>query len=268
MADELAVEADAVVVAQEEFGYTLYLVEEGDANVVCDGEQIATLTSGDVFGELGLLVTGRRTASVVAFTPMRMLAFFDSDFRRLERELPEVARRVRAQMAQRTLRPSGRAPPLRPKPCLPRHRRQRVRGRARKPAQATRRPVGTGRGICSPAGPGSRRRGSACRRASRVPVANEPRTRPAHRACRRRGAAAALSRTPPDAPPESQTKRSPHATPGESRTDHRRPGRRAERLSPEIRHDGARRRSSRAQPRGRAPRRHACHRGRASRRQR
>ena len=65
MAEERTAEAGATVVAQDDFGYSLYLIEEGDAEVVQDGKQVAILGRGDVFGELGLLVTGRRTASVV-----------------------------------------------------------------------------------------------------------------------------------------------------------------------------------------------------------
>ena len=104
MAEERTAEAGATVVAQDDFGYALYLLEEGDAEVVQDGKQVAILGRGDVFGELGLLVTGRRTASVVASTPLKLLAWFDSDYRRLERELPELARRVRSRMAGRSLR--------------------------------------------------------------------------------------------------------------------------------------------------------------------
>ena len=104
MANDLSVEGGSTVVAQDDFGYALYLIEEGDAVVIQDGKQVAALGRGDVFGELGLLVTGRRTASVVASTPLKLLALFDSDYRRLERELPELARRVRARMAGRSLR--------------------------------------------------------------------------------------------------------------------------------------------------------------------
>ena len=49
----------------------------------------------DFFGEIGLLVTGRRTASVVSLS-MRLIAMFESSFRRLERELPVCADAVRA----------------------------------------------------------------------------------------------------------------------------------------------------------------------------
>jgi CRP-like cAMP-binding protein len=108
-ADELTVAPGTTVCSEDDFGYSLYVVEEGTADVVQDGRELRSLGRGDVFGELGLLVTGRRTASVVARSELRVLAFFDPDYRRLEREIPELARNVRTQMAQRTLRPSADA---------------------------------------------------------------------------------------------------------------------------------------------------------------
>jgi len=57
--------------------------------------------SGSFFGEIGLLVTGRRTASVVAVSPVRLIAVFDQSFRIMERELPTFAGSVRAACAER-----------------------------------------------------------------------------------------------------------------------------------------------------------------------
>jgi CRP-like cAMP-binding protein len=37
---------------------------------------IATLGPGDVFGEMAVLYSGRRSATVVATSPMRLIAFF------------------------------------------------------------------------------------------------------------------------------------------------------------------------------------------------
>jgi CRP-like cAMP-binding protein len=107
MADELTVDAGATIVSENEFGYSLYVVESGTADVVRGGETIANLCAGDLCGELGVLVTGRRTATVVATSPLALLAYFDADYRRLERDVPELGRRIRTQMARRTLRPSG-----------------------------------------------------------------------------------------------------------------------------------------------------------------
>jgi CRP-like cAMP-binding protein len=65
------------------------------------GEVIATLHAGDVFGEIALLMTGTRTASVVATTPMRLIAMFSRDFKRIERSIPDVASALRETMRAR-----------------------------------------------------------------------------------------------------------------------------------------------------------------------
>src|SRR5438067_706528 len=56
--------------------------------------------AGDVVGEVAVLSSGRRTASVVATTPLRALTFFKRDVWALEREAPEAARRLRAALEQ------------------------------------------------------------------------------------------------------------------------------------------------------------------------
>ncbi|MGN6797080.1 MAG: cyclic nucleotide-binding domain-containing protein, partial [Gaiellaceae bacterium] len=48
--------------------HEFFLIEDGEAAVLEDGERIAVLGPGDFFGELGLIETGKRTASVVATT--------------------------------------------------------------------------------------------------------------------------------------------------------------------------------------------------------
>jgi CRP/FNR family transcriptional regulator, cyclic AMP receptor protein len=66
-----------------------------------DGKVVRTLGAGDAFGEIGLLATGTRTASVVATSPMRLVAMFSRDFTRLERGLPGLAKSLRKRMAER-----------------------------------------------------------------------------------------------------------------------------------------------------------------------
>jgi CRP-like cAMP-binding protein len=93
---EVEVEAGAPVVTHGDFGYVLYAIEAGEADVIVDGEVTGrTLGPGDTFGEIALLVTGRRTATIVARTDMRVLSLFDQDFRRLRDRVPELDRTLR-----------------------------------------------------------------------------------------------------------------------------------------------------------------------------
>ena len=96
LSEAVFVPAGTTVNAEQNVAYEFFVIEEGKAEVVGDGRRLAELGPGDFFGEIGLLITGRRTASVVSLTPMRMVAVFDQGFRRLERELPDFAASVRA----------------------------------------------------------------------------------------------------------------------------------------------------------------------------
>jgi CRP-like cAMP-binding protein len=103
--DEVEVPAGERITSQGDFAYEFFAVEDGTARVEQDGEIIATLGPGDCFGEIGLLATGRRTAAVVAETPMRILAMFDQSFRLFDREMPAFADCVRARMRDCFSRP-------------------------------------------------------------------------------------------------------------------------------------------------------------------
>lgn len=79
-----------------ENGYTIYFIEEGTVDVLGDaGESIATLGPGDTFGEIALLVTGKRTATVKALTHLRALSVFEPDFKRVLRKAPDLERALR-----------------------------------------------------------------------------------------------------------------------------------------------------------------------------
>ena len=64
----------------------------------------ATLGSGDFFGEVALLTTGRRTASVTTTKPTKLLVLFGSDFTRLRTRHPAVAAEIEAAMERRLRR--------------------------------------------------------------------------------------------------------------------------------------------------------------------
>jgi CRP-like cAMP-binding protein len=103
---EVAVDAGAALATQGENAYELFVIEAGDAEVRKDGEVVATLGAGDVFGEIGLLATGTRTASVVATSPTRLLAMFSREYKQLESRMPALAKSLRATMAERVARTS------------------------------------------------------------------------------------------------------------------------------------------------------------------
>jgi CRP-like cAMP-binding protein len=84
-----------------DFGHTLFFVEQGTADVIRDGNVHGIIGPGDVVGEMAVLASGRRTASVVATSSMRLLALFKRDLWGLEQHAPEAAKRLRAVMDER-----------------------------------------------------------------------------------------------------------------------------------------------------------------------
>ena len=84
-----------------DFGHALYAVESGTAEVTSDGKKLGTLGPGDVFGEIAVLASGRRTATVVATSPMRLIALFKPQVWALERKAPVAAERLRSLIAER-----------------------------------------------------------------------------------------------------------------------------------------------------------------------
>ena len=99
--DEVEVEAGTVLGRQGSVAYEFFVILDGAAEVVVDGAHVADLGPGDFFGEIGLLERARRTATVIASTRMRLIVVFGREFRAMERELPQVAARVREAIAAR-----------------------------------------------------------------------------------------------------------------------------------------------------------------------
>ena len=93
---EVEVEAGAKVVTVDDYGTAIYFIEQGEADVLTGGgDATHTLGPGDTLGEIALLLTGERTATVTARTPMRLLSLSGQDFERIRARVPELERLLR-----------------------------------------------------------------------------------------------------------------------------------------------------------------------------
>jgi CRP-like cAMP-binding protein len=99
---EVEIEAGANVITADDYGTAIYLIEQGEADVVEGSREPNTVGTGDVVGEIGLLLTGQRTATVVARTPMTLLSLSGQDFDRIRARVPEVERTLRRLGLERT----------------------------------------------------------------------------------------------------------------------------------------------------------------------
>ena len=99
--DQISVDTGHELATEGSFAHEFFVIEEGTADVLKDGEPIAELGPGDFFGEIGLIETERRTATVVATQPMQLIVMFQREFKQMEQEMPAVADRIRSAIRAR-----------------------------------------------------------------------------------------------------------------------------------------------------------------------
>jgi CRP/FNR family transcriptional regulator, cyclic AMP receptor protein len=101
VAGELDIEEGNALTVEGDLGHAVFAIEHGTADVICDGATIGAVGPGDVIGEVAVLASGRRTASVVATSPMRLISLFKRDVWALERDAPKAATRLRELLGAR-----------------------------------------------------------------------------------------------------------------------------------------------------------------------
>jgi CRP-like cAMP-binding protein len=90
------------IVAQGKGGVAFFLILEGQATVVVDGEERRTLGPGDHFGEIALIVPDLpRTSTVRADTEMKLAALTAWNFKPFVMRNPDVAWALLEEMARR-----------------------------------------------------------------------------------------------------------------------------------------------------------------------
>jgi CRP/FNR family cyclic AMP-dependent transcriptional regulator len=94
LADEVEAEQGAEIIDQGRPGLECYVILEGTAAVSVSGEHIATLEAGSMVGEMALIDHRPRSATVIAATPMKLLAFDAKAFKALLDEMPKASQRV------------------------------------------------------------------------------------------------------------------------------------------------------------------------------
>jgi CRP/FNR family cyclic AMP-dependent transcriptional regulator len=78
---------------EEGMGF-FFVVLDGTARVNQHGKNVATLKSGDFFGEITSLQGGPRTASVTTVEPLWVLRLTDSNFRPFLEQHPKITFRI------------------------------------------------------------------------------------------------------------------------------------------------------------------------------
>jgi cAMP-dependent protein kinase regulator/CRP/FNR family cyclic AMP-dependent transcriptional regulator/cGMP-dependent protein kinase 2 len=88
-ASETSVSAGKRLVHEGDYSYDLIVIETGTADVIRGGEVIGSLGPGDVFGEMGMLSGAKRSADVIATSPMHLITLSKWDLKRISTEVSD-----------------------------------------------------------------------------------------------------------------------------------------------------------------------------------
>ena len=100
-ADEVDVSDGEQLVEEGDFGHEFFAIESGSAEVRHGDDLLASLGPGDFFGEQALSGDARRSATVVATSPMTAVVMTRSAFRQMRRDHPVVCDRIEAAVSER-----------------------------------------------------------------------------------------------------------------------------------------------------------------------
>jgi CRP-like cAMP-binding protein len=107
-ASETSVSTGKRLVQEGDYSYDLIVIETGTADVIKGGEVVGSLGPGDVFGEMGMLSGGKRTADVIATSSMRLITLSKWDLKRIS---TEVSGQLQSLVEQRQKLAEERAQP-------------------------------------------------------------------------------------------------------------------------------------------------------------
>ena len=100
-ADEITMTAGSVVVDQGDMGREAYVILKGEVTIKRNNRKIATLSDGDVVGELSLLDHGPRTATAVCATDCTLLVIDQRRFLGVIDSVPAISHKLLASLAAR-----------------------------------------------------------------------------------------------------------------------------------------------------------------------
>jgi cAMP-dependent protein kinase regulator len=98
-ATETSVAEGQILMKQGDYSTELIAIEEGTADVIQDGNKVASLGPGALIGEIGLFERRPRNADVIATSPMRVMKLTHWEIRRMSDDTVE---RIKEIIAQRT----------------------------------------------------------------------------------------------------------------------------------------------------------------------
>jgi CRP-like cAMP-binding protein len=89
------------VISEGGFSRELLAIEDGTAEVTRDGEHIADLDQGDIFGEAGMLDDDVRSATVTAKTRLKLISLGHFEVKRLKKDAPDIYSKIEGLVEER-----------------------------------------------------------------------------------------------------------------------------------------------------------------------
>lgn len=97
----IPVAAGQALFREGEEGNMMFVLSTGSANVVINGMVVETLAHGSIVGEIGMVLPGPHSASVIARTDCEFVAVDEKLFQFLVQQTPFFATQVMRIMAER-----------------------------------------------------------------------------------------------------------------------------------------------------------------------
>ena len=101
LADELSFPEGTTLIEEGRQGHEFFVLVEGSVDVRRKGRKVSSLGDGSFFGEMSLVSSRPRNATVTASSPVRVLVIHEQAFRRLLRDSPPIQLKVLQTLADR-----------------------------------------------------------------------------------------------------------------------------------------------------------------------
>jgi CRP/FNR family cyclic AMP-dependent transcriptional regulator len=98
---EFEMVAGSSLAKQDDFAYKFFIVLDGEVDVHRDFEFIASMGTGEFFGETALVTGEKRNARVTTHTRCRLACMMGWEFKTMTEQFPSVAAHIDAAVAAR-----------------------------------------------------------------------------------------------------------------------------------------------------------------------
>jgi CRP/FNR family transcriptional regulator, cyclic AMP receptor protein len=110
LSNEVDISSGTVLMRQGDTGQECFVIQKGKAKATVRGKKSRTMGPGECFGEMALLHSAPRSATVTAETDMSLIVLGSREFWTLLEDVPRVALKVLAAVGERLRSTEGAQP--------------------------------------------------------------------------------------------------------------------------------------------------------------